>query len=279
MSGITNCSITIGTNDFVVYPFNNVFKFNFKPVVTTLINQNGFKDSILPDLSGGDFIFEDESLQLTINPEFFCYNSTTGETINKEYKFLKCVEQLPFYNQRVSAGNDIKVLLPSSNGFDYHLTYFEGYPSDFAIQGLESGYTFNIKNSNSVIVLNGLNLKNEIKEINHVIVYNWSPNCKSKICPSLSLIQNNCEELGFELFVVAEYYDDFMMSKNYSIKNSLLGIDTKYYKCDLTSFYFNRFYNDLTDKKYNSKSKHRFLYFFKGDFIKSFDSFDELILN
>ena len=82
MSGITNCSITIGTNDFVVYPFNNVFKFNFKPVVTTLINQNGFKDSILPDLSGGDFIFEDESLQLKINPEFFCYNSTTHRTIN-----------------------------------------------------------------------------------------------------------------------------------------------------------------------------------------------------
>lgn len=152
MTGITNCSITIGTNDFVVYPFNNVFKFNFKPVVTTLINQNGFKDSILPDLSGGDFIYNDASLQLTITPEFFVYNATTGETINKEYKFLKCVEQLPFYNQKVMAGNDIKVLLPSSNGVDYHLTYFEGYPADFAIQGLETGYTYSIKNSNTGIV-------------------------------------------------------------------------------------------------------------------------------
>jgi hypothetical protein len=150
-TGITNCDVTIDSKTFTIYPFNNEFKFNFKPIVTTLINQNGFKDSVLPDLILSDFIIDDSSLQLTINPDFFCYNSTTGETMVKEYKFLKCVEQLPFYNQKVQANNDIRVLIPSQNGVDFNLTYSEGYPADFAIQGVLSGYTYHFRNSNTGI--------------------------------------------------------------------------------------------------------------------------------
>jgi len=151
-SGLTNCQITIDNSSFIIYPFAGKFKFNFKPIVTTLINQNGFKDSIIPNLSGATYLYDDDSLQLKINPQYSLYNTTTGETITQEYKFLKCVEQLPFYNQKIQANNDIKLLLPSENGIDYNLTYFEGYPVDFAIQGLVSGDTYNFKNSNTGIV-------------------------------------------------------------------------------------------------------------------------------
>jgi hypothetical protein len=151
ISGITNGQILIDNSTFTIYPFAGKFKFNFKPVVTTMINQNGFNDSIIPDLSGGIYNYNDDSLQLTINPEFSVYNSTTGETITKEYKFLKSVEQLPFYNQNVNAGNNIKLLSPSKNSVDYSLTYFEGYPVDFAIQGLRRTDSYYFKNSNTGI--------------------------------------------------------------------------------------------------------------------------------
>lgn len=151
LSGMTNCQITIDSANFVVYPFAGKFSFNFKPVVKTLINLNGFKDSVLPNLSGGTFIYDDSSLQLTITPEITIYNNTTGETESFEYKFLKSVEQLPFYNQKIQANNDIKLLLPTVNGVDYNLTYFEGYPADFSIQGITTGDTFQFKNSNTGI--------------------------------------------------------------------------------------------------------------------------------
>jgi len=117
-------------------------------------------------------------------------------------------------------------------------------------------------------------LRGEIKAFNKVLVYKWSPKCRSKFCLSLNLLQNICDELGIELFVVVEYYDLFLMEKSYHIKSPILGINTSYYKSNLTSKYSKRFYNDLTNKKYVSKDYNRLFYFENGNFIKTIHSIE-----
>ena len=44
------CVITIGTYTFEITPINNIFYFNFKEIISVLINQNKFSDDILPTL-------------------------------------------------------------------------------------------------------------------------------------------------------------------------------------------------------------------------------------
>lgn len=142
-------------------------------------------------------------------------------------------------------------------------------------------YTDNIKSykqnkTNKVLIINDIHLAKEIKSTPKVLVYKWSPKCKSQFCPSLNLLQQNCEAKGIELYIVAEYYDVAMMQKNYIIKRQLLAIDTKYYKSNLTGIYTKRFYNQLTNNNYNNQSSNRFFYFENGTFIKQIASINEL---
>jgi hypothetical protein len=153
VTGSSKSDIIIEGNTFTIYPFMGVYRFNFKDIVTSLINQNGFKDSIQPNLNDA-FIYDDPSLQLQLYPVISIYtptNPNTGETVSNSYLFTKRVEQLAFYNQKVNLGNDVNVLLPSNNNFDYDVTYFEGFPFDFAIQGLVSGDTYYFTNMNSAM--------------------------------------------------------------------------------------------------------------------------------
>jgi len=163
ITGMTKSDITIaGQNPFTVYPFNETFSYNFKDIVKVLINQSGFADSIIPDLQN-DFIYSDSSLLLEITPTITTYNSTTADTISKTYSFTKSVEQLPFYNQKINNQSDVKVLLPTSDNFNYSVTYFEGYPFDFSIRGLKSGDTYCFRNSST-----GMVSENYSSQDNHV---------------------------------------------------------------------------------------------------------------
>lgn len=145
----TSARITINsTGDyFTVYGINHKYFFNFKNIVSSLINQNNFKDSIIPNLYTAT-VYDDTSLSLSL-PVTFSINSFSGETLSKTYKFTKNVEQLIGYNQKANAANTVKILLPSKNNVDYYLPYFEGYPIDFSIYGLTTGSTFYLKNTST----------------------------------------------------------------------------------------------------------------------------------
>ena len=64
------------------------------------------------------------------------------------------------------------------------------------------------------------------------------------------------------------------MNKIYNIEEPIIAIDTKYYKSNLTSIYLKKFIADLTSKT-NIQNK-RFLLFKKGQFVNSYDSFEDL---
>lgn len=166
LTGMTKSDIVIGDTTFTIYPFEGQFRFNFKDIVTSLINPNGFKDTVLPNLSLGEFIYPDSTLQLTVTPQITTYNEVSGDTTGTTYTFTKSVEQLAFYNQKLDSGNDVKVLLPTTNYFDYDVTYFEGYPFDIALQGIASGDTYYFKNSNTGLVSDVITSDNgEVKRI------------------------------------------------------------------------------------------------------------------
>lgn len=124
-----------------------------------------------------------------------------------------------------------------------------------------------------IIITNGISLKKCINHYNNSIVYIWSPRCKGKLCVSLDIIQKICDEKGIELFIIAEYYDSENMKINHNLKRPILGIDTKYYKTNLTSRYLAEFIYDLTS---NSHYDGRFLLFNSSNFLKSFKSIEEI---
>ena len=153
-SGMVKSEITVNGTVFTLYPFNQIFSFNFKDIAKVEINTNGFKDLIVPDLSTGTFIYNDSNLQKTLSGTIKTINSYTSDTTNFSYLFTKNVEQLPYYNQKLLTTNNIVVLLPTENNFNYSLTYFQGFPFDFSIRGINTGDSFYFKNVNSGMVTN-----------------------------------------------------------------------------------------------------------------------------
>jgi hypothetical protein len=150
ITGATYCDINI--NDlptFKIYPIAGNFTFNFKEIVKVLINQNNFEDGIYPSIID-QYVYDDASLSLKISPTFSIHSAITADTITKDYTFLKNVEQLISYKQKLEFENDIKVLLPTNNFTDYFIPYFEGYPVDFGIYGITSGDTYQLKNVTTI---------------------------------------------------------------------------------------------------------------------------------
>lgn len=147
ITGATKAILTIDGMQFLAVPNNNKFTFNFKEIISNLINQNRFFDEILPDLTSENFIYSDPSITKEISVEIKVFSLTANESTTKTYKFIRGVEQLPNYHNLVNIQQDIKVLLPSKNYIDYSARYNEGFPFDFGIYGLQDGDTFYLKNS------------------------------------------------------------------------------------------------------------------------------------
>lgn len=129
--------------------------------------------------------------------------------------------------------------------------------------------------SRKIILRTGQSLKNCIKDYGKTVVFLWGPKCKSRICPSLDILQRRCKEKGLELFIVAEYYDNPLMTKEYDIERPISGIDTKYYRTNLTSKYTARFFSDLTGKELDKDYK-RMWYFENGVFVKMVSEINDL---
>lgn len=134
--------------------------------------------------------------------------------------------------------------------------------------------------SAKVLVANGTELRNCLHGYENSVVYIWSPKCKSQYCYSLDLLQETCRQKGIELFIVAEYYDSYYMSKYYDITHPIIGADVKYYKTNFTSKYLSKFISDLTNGTYVLYIRNNiycnFLSFKNGEFERSFNAIEDL---
>ena len=125
-----------------------------------------------------------------------------------------------------------------------------------------------------VYIINGMNLKKCFQNKKDIILYIWGPNCKSKICYPLEILQRECDENDIELYIVAEYYDAELMEIIYNIQNPIFGIDIEYYNSNLTSKYLTEFIQDLTG---TNDISNKFYYFKNGAFQNSFESIENSI--
>lgn len=125
---------------------------------------------------------------------------------------------------------------------------------------------------NCIFITNGITLKKALFEKEKSVVYIWQPRCNSDICYPLEIIQNFCNENGYSLYIVAEYYDIRSMDVNYNLERNIIGIDTKYYRTNFTSKYLKLFFEDvLSSKEYNSLTN-KYLVFENHKFIKDYYS-------
>lgn len=134
--------------------------------------------------------------------------------------------------------------------------------------------------SASVLIANGIQIRNSLSDIPKAVVYIWSPRCQGKYCYSLNVLQEICRQEECELFIVAEYFDKFQMSRYYHISHPIIGIDVEYYRTNFTSKYLSEFILDLTNGMYDYDMKNdnycNFLSFKNGEFKRAFMSVEEL---
>ena len=152
------CVITINTISFEITPIANSFKYNFKEVISVLINSSNFTDTILPSLSNAlpsSHVYNDTSgtyLDVNVNYKIILSNDSEEQT-NVTYKFLKSVEQLEQNKVGVVTGcGAIYVLSPFQKATNntYNLTYFEGYPFDVSIYLKNIGTTTFLNETNGL---------------------------------------------------------------------------------------------------------------------------------
>ena len=124
-----------------------------------------------------------------------------------------------------------------------------------------------------VYLINGIDLKNCLKDKEKVLIYIWAPKCKGRFCYSLNSLQAKCDLKGISLFIVAEYYDSKLMQVNYKTEKPIFGIDVGYYNSNRTSQYLSKFIYDLTFKE---NMTGRFIYLENGLFKKSFEAIEEI---
>lgn len=120
----------------------------------------------------------------------------------------------------------------------------------------------------TVLITNG-NLLRKCISAENSIVYIWRPNCSSKKCLPLDFIQNKCNELEMELFIVAEYYDLEKMNKKYNIQNSILAIDNHYYKTKFVKNQLKKFFQDLTGLFDFTNYMDSYFLFIDGNYVNS----------
>lgn len=117
---------------FTIYPdTTGEYLFNLKNLITTLINTNKFRDNL--SVGGAGWLFADSNPYKSIDVEIIAYGDDASESVINTYTFTKGVKQ---YGDSQFT-NPYQLLLPSEDGINYYLRYFEGYPFDFTFRELK----------------------------------------------------------------------------------------------------------------------------------------------
>jgi len=160
-SGIApiNATIEIGVNIVTLFPDpNGIFYYNFKDLITTILNTDNFTDDLEANLSTSfvydwtDKISLTDDVLITIN-----LSNDTTETDTRSITWLSGYVQLQSWKQNYP-NDDLLVdgidLLQKKNGdsyYDFYLNYWHGYPFDLTIYS----------NENEISVENKVDLSNE----------------------------------------------------------------------------------------------------------------------
>lgn len=125
-------------------------------------------------------------------------------------------------------------------------------------------------NKNLIYAVNAQSVLKSIQNKDTSVVYIWGPRCRSRFCLSLKSVQEECSNKGYNLLVVAEYYDTTSFKQCPQLNNPLISINHKFYKTDYCQKYTSLFTNELRQGKQisDSCSYYRYLMFNGSHFIR-----------
>lgn len=144
-----NATITIGSNVVTLFPDpNGVFTYNFKDLITTILNVDNFKDDLNPDLDISYVYDWTDKISLTddIVIEVLLSNDST-ETNTTNITWLSAFVQLRDWKRTYPATEllttNVALLQKKNNTdlYDYHLNYWSGYPFDLTLYANEETLT------------------------------------------------------------------------------------------------------------------------------------------
>ena len=128
---------------------------------------------------------------------------------------------------------------------------------------------FNHVNSSNIYKINGLQLKEELKNHPKSIVYTFKNGCSSVYCLPMSTYEKYAKDNGYKLFLVMSGYGNLQETtkqRSEVFTETLYAIDSDYYETRFNSTFHKYFTNDL--RELNRKAKPEWegsLYFFEKD--------------
>lgn len=127
--------------------------------------------------------------------------------------------------------------------------------------------TFAEAKNGFVYMINGAQLRNELKNHEKSIVYVFKNGCTSDHCKPLIVYETFARNNGYQLFLVMDGYINFDASMDQHIAGNLFVIDNDYYKEKKRLKYSRLFENDLCNlpSEHKENSYKGNLYFFNSD--------------
>jgi hypothetical protein len=131
--------IVIDGKTFSITPDpNKQFTFNISEVVRVIMNQNRFKDSLVPNLSGNVYLYPDATLYKSVAVTYIVeFDDQTTEQTTVDYEYIKAVHQPENYlKERIDiTTKNIAMLLPFIDDSieNYYTPYYYGFPFDIQI--------------------------------------------------------------------------------------------------------------------------------------------------
>lgn len=129
-------TLTVGANtyEFTIYPGpDGYFYFNYKPIVSKLVNSSDFEDyhHYLPL---DDFNQDEEACIFVEVEKVITLESTATETVNSDFYAIKALHNVDERKMFISRGDAFYCHHANANKETY-LTHFLGYPFDFSLYG------------------------------------------------------------------------------------------------------------------------------------------------
>lgn len=140
---VSSCNISIGATTFNIFPSpSNTFYFNFKDMVSSLINVVNYQDDLETALTTSTDTYTYEwSNRVYLLAEIVIkinFTNQTSETETRDVNFILSAANLRDYKKRfpleISTANNF-LLLPFKEGSNltHYARYWDGYPYDIGI--------------------------------------------------------------------------------------------------------------------------------------------------
>lgn len=119
-------------------------------------------------------------------------------------------------------------------------------------------------------------VKEYLSNHDNVIIYDYTPFCKSSFCLPPNILEDICKKNNTDLLVISNIYDDIFLgvTNNFPI----LMIKTSVYNTKSRAKYIDKFYHSLIGLNLKEIDYASYHYFSNGNYIKSFKNPQDISL-